>query len=79
MLAVAHLVEVLALASEYGVKAQEILKLPTVCLVVVKLAAQGLVLLQSVHDFLHHVTLGFFPLQELRITPDVLFSIPFTK
>lgn len=71
----AHLVEILALLTEDWVEAQKILELSAVSLVVLKLAAQGLVLLQGVHDLFHHVTLGLFSLQELRIAPDVLFAV----
>lgn len=70
-----HLVQVLPFFAEDRVEAEEVLELPAVSLVVVKLAAQGFVLLQSVHDLLHHVPLGFFPLQELGVASNVLLAV----
>lgn len=70
-----YLVKILPLFAEHRMEAEEALELLAISLVVVKLAAQGFVLLQGVHDFLHHVPLRFFPLQEFGVTPDVLLAV----
>lgn len=69
-----HFMEVFTLATEDWVKAQKILKLPSISLMVVKLNAQRLVLLQCVHNLLHQVAFGFRILQELQIPPNILLT-----